>query len=83
MILGIGFTFGEYLFFFLCEKTWSQQFARDPFGMVVKITKEVEKEDNGKRGCDKKKNKAMPITSRKTKKNAGVKMQNHIYNLIY
>ena len=47
MILGIRFTFGEYLFFFLCEKTWSQLFARDPFGMVVKITKEVEKEDNG------------------------------------
>lgn len=46
--------------------------------MVVKITKEAEKEDNGKRGCDRKKKKAMLITSRKKQKqNAGVKMQNH------
>lgn len=35
--------------------------------MVIKITKEVEKKDNGTRGCDKKKKKAMLITSRKTK----------------
>lgn len=36
--------------------------------MVIKITKEVEKKDNGTRGCDKKKKKAMLITSRKTKR---------------
>lgn len=53
MILGIRFTFKEYLFFF-CEKTWIQLFAKKPFGMVEKITKEVEKGDNGKKGCDKK-----------------------------